>query len=142
MESGTLTERHHTMRATDDLGIGSGAEFLSGGGVMGALMRTHDWSASPLGHPETWPQSLRIVVGLLLSSKFPMFVAWGPELGFLYNDSYAEILGAKHPAALGARFQDIWSEIWPDISPLIETALAGQSSYHEDLPLVVRRKSF
>jgi PAS domain S-box-containing protein len=109
---------------------------------MGALMREHDWSTSPLGNPETWPQSLRSVVGLLLASKFPMFVAWGPKLGFLYNDAYTEILGAKHPAALGARFQDIWSEIWSDISPLIDTALAGQSSYHEDLPLVVKRKGY
>ena len=54
-------------------------------------MQVHDWSASPLGAPETWPQSLRSVVGLLLGSKFPMFVAWGEELGFLYNDAYAEI---------------------------------------------------
>jgi PAS domain S-box-containing protein len=116
------------------------AAFLADGGEMGTLMREHDWSTSPLGAPSTWPQSLRSVVGLLLSSKFPMFVAWGPDLGFLYNDAYAEILGAKHPAALGARFQDIWSEIWSDISPLIDTALAGQSSYHEDLPLVVNRR--
>ena len=56
-------------------------------------MRMHDWSASPLGAPETWPLSLRSVVGLLLGSKFPMFVAWGEGLGFLYNDAYAEILG-------------------------------------------------
>lgn len=106
---------------------------------MGALMRGHNWSTSPLGAPETWPQSLRSVVGLLLTSKFPMFVAWGPELGFLYNDPYAEILGTKHPAALGARFHDIWAEIWPDISPLIDAALAGEASYREDLPLVVNR---
>ena len=53
--------------------------FLSAGGDMGAMMRAHDWSASPLGHPRTWPQALRTVVGLLLNSKFPMFVAWGPE---------------------------------------------------------------
>lgn len=118
------------------------AAFLSGGGQMGALMRAHDWSASPLGSPETWPQSLRSVVGLLLGSKFAMFVAWGPELGFLYNDPYAEILGAKHPKALGARFEDIWGEIWPDISPLIDEALAGKASYHEDLPLLMNRKGF
>jgi PAS domain-containing protein len=71
-----------------------------------------------------------------------MFVAWGEELGFLYNDAYAEILGDKHPGALGARFYDNWSEIWADISPLIEAALAGESSYHEDLLLVVNRKGF
>ncbi len=71
-----------------------------------------------------------------------MFVAWGADLGFLYNDAYAEILGAKHPRALGARFHDIWSEIWPDISPLIDAAMAGQASFREDLPLVMRRKGF
>jgi signal transduction histidine kinase/CheY-like chemotaxis protein len=71
-----------------------------------------------------------------------MFVAWGPELGFLYNDSYAEILGAKHPSALGSRFSDIWSEIWSDISPLIDAAMAGEATYREDLPLVMNRKGY
>jgi two-component sensor histidine kinase/CheY-like chemotaxis protein len=116
--------------------------FLEGGGKTGALMRAHDWSHSPLGAPETWPQSLRAIVALLLHSKFPMFVAWGRELGFLYNDPYAEILGAKHPQSLGARFYDIWSEIWPDISPLIDAALAGEASYREDLPLVMNRLGY
>ena len=105
-------------------------------------MRRLDWSDSPLGSPATWPQSLRSVVGLLLQSQFPMFVAWGPELGFLYNDSYAEILGAKHPRAMGRRFHDIWSEIWPDISPLIDAAMAGQATYREDLPLLMNRKGY
>ena len=116
--------------------------FLEGGGQVGALMRAHDWSGSPLGAPETWPQSLRSVVGLLLNSKFPMFVAWGEKLGFLYNDAYAEILAGKHPRSLGARFYDIWSEIWPDIWPLIEAALAGSASYRENLPLTMKRKGF
>ncbi len=71
-----------------------------------------------------------------------MFVAWGADLGFLYNDPYAEILGAKHPRALGQRFDDIWSEIWPDISPLIDAAMAGQATYHEDLPLRMNRKGY
>ena len=117
-------------------------DFLAGGGSTGALMRAHDWSDSPLGPPDTWPQSLRTVVGLLLQSQFPMFVAWGKELSFLYNDPYAEILGAKHPRALGRRFYDIWSEIWPDISPLIDAAMAGQATYREDLPLVMNRKGY
>ena len=117
-------------------------EFLAGGGRVGALMRAHDWSTSPLGAPEQWPQSLRTVVALLLQSRFPMFVAWGVELGFLYNDPYADILGAKHPRALGRRFHDIWSEIWADISPLIDAAMAGQAVYREDLPLVMNRKGY
>lgn len=117
-------------------------EFPSGGGRTGALMRDLDWSGSPLGSPDTWPQSLRSIVELLLQSRFPMFVAWGPELGFLYNDPYAEILGAKHPNAMGGRFHDIWAEIWPDISPLIDAALAGQATFHEDLPLLMNRKGY
>ncbi|MFN3685761.1 PAS domain S-box protein [Salinarimonas sp.] len=118
---------------------GNDLAFLAGGRV-GALMRAHDWSTSPLGPPETWPQSLRSIVGLMLSSPFPMFVAWGEELGFVYNDAYAEILGAKHPAALGRRFRDIWSEIWPDIEPLVAAAMDGQATWRENLPLVMNRK--
>ncbi|TFV92914.1 response regulator [Oxalobacteraceae bacterium OM1] len=116
--------------------------FLADGGETGALMRAHDWSQSPLGSPESWPQSLRSIVGLLLNSKFPMFVAWGSELGFLYNDRYAEILGAKHPAAIGRRFDDIWAEIWDDIHPIIVQAMQGNASYHENLPLTMNRKGY
>ncbi len=116
--------------------------FLHGGGDVGALMRAHNWANSPLGPPQDWPQSLRSVVGLMLNSKFPMFVAWGADLGFLYNDPYAQILGAKHPRALGARFFDIWSEIWPDISPLIDAAMSGQAIYRENLPLTMNRRGY
>ena len=117
-------------------------DFLDGDGEVATSMRHHQWSSSQLGEPEQWPQSLRAIVTLMLSSKFPMFVAWGPELELLYNDAYSEILGAKHPQALGSRFRDIWSEIWTDISPLIDAALAGRSTYREDLPLVMNRKGF
>ncbi|SFC20058.1 hybrid sensor histidine kinase/response regulator [Massilia yuzhufengensis] len=116
--------------------------FLSGGGQMGAMMRAHDWSASPLGHPRAWPQALRTTVGLMLNSKFPMFVAWGPELGFLYNDSYVPVLGKKHPAAQGARFHDVWREIWDDIHPLIVRALRGEASYLDRLPLRMNRHGY
>jgi PAS domain S-box-containing protein len=126
-----------------EYGVGSldvGSQpFLRGGGEMGALMRAHDWSTSPLGDPSRWPEALSSVVGLLLNSKFPMFVAWGENLGFLYNDAYAAILGEKHPKALGARFFDIWSEIWGDIGPLIDAAMAGEAIYREDLPLLMNR---
>ena len=118
------------------------ADFLTGGGEMGAVMRTHDWSTSPLGAPKAWPQSLRTVVDLMLTSKFPMFVAWGEELGFLYNDPYTDILGAKHPQALGAPFKDVWAEIWPDISPLIDAAMAGEATFRENLPLIMNRRGF
>jgi PAS domain S-box-containing protein len=109
---------------------------------LGALMRAHDWSSTPLGPLETWPQSLRSVVGLLLNSKFPMFLAWGPELAFLYNDPYSEVLGAKHPQALGRPFQEVWSEIWGDVAPLVDRALSGEATFWEDLPLTMQRKGY
>lgn len=118
----------------------TGSAFLSGNTGMGALLRAHDWSTSPLGSPGTWPLCLRATVSLMLGSRFPMFVAFGPDLGFVYNDAYAEILGAKHPAALGRRFRDIWSEIWADIAPLVDTALAGEATWAENMPLVLNRR--
>ena len=109
---------------------------------MGELMRSHDWSQSALGKPEAWPQSLRSVVGLLLSSKFPMFVAWGPELTLLYNDLYMDILGTKHPRALGGLFSDVWAEIWSEVSPLVDAALAGEATFRQDLPLLIHRNGY
>ncbi len=106
------------------------------------MMRAHDWSDSPLGRPETWPACLGATLSLMLGSRFPMFAAFGPELGFLYNDAYAEILGDKHPAALGRRFRDIWAEIWPDIAPLIDRALAGEPTFSEDMPLLMNRHGY
>ncbi|MEN2785489.1 PAS domain-containing protein [Sphingomonas qilianensis] len=122
--------------------MADGPPFLSGGGALGLMMRTHDWAATPLGPPEAWPQSLRSVVGLMLTSRFPMFMAWGEDLAFLYNDSYVEILGSKHPAALGRPFREVWSEIWRDIEPLVSAALSGNPTYHENLPLTLRRRGF
>ncbi|MDX9874247.1 MAG: PAS domain-containing protein [Spongiibacteraceae bacterium] len=124
------------------LPVGPRLDFLSGGGCVGELMRTGDWSASPLGPPDTWPQSLRAVVSLLLNSEFPMFLAWGPELAFLYNDRYSAILGSKHPGALGRPFYEVWNEIWHDISPLIDAALAGNASFRENMPLLMRRNGY
>lgn len=68
-----------------DQRIGPG--FLAGGGELGNLVRRHDWSGSPLGDPAAWPQPLRSTVALMLASKFPMFVAWGPSLALVYNDA-------------------------------------------------------
>jgi PAS domain S-box-containing protein len=106
------------------------------------LLRESDWSTSPLGPPDSWPPELATAVSMMVSSTFPMFVAWGPELRFLYNDAYAVILGGKHPAAFGDRFEHIWQEIWPDLVPIIDRALSNKSAYFEDLPLTVERKGF
>jgi signal transduction histidine kinase len=113
-----------------------------GDGTVRALMREHDWTTSPLGHPRDWPQALRTTVGLMLDSKFPMFVAWGDELGFLYNDAYSVILGAKHPASLGLRFCDVWPDIWDEIAPLVDRTMNGESIYLERFPLTMRRHGY
>ena len=109
---------------------------------MGARMRANDWAGSPLGHPDTWPSCLRSTVSLMLGSRFPMFVAFGTELGFIYNDAYVDILGGKHPAALGRRFHDVWAEIWPDIVPLVDTALSGEATWVEDMALTMNRRGY
>jgi PAS domain S-box-containing protein len=79
---------------------------------------------------------------IVLNSRQPMFIAWGPELTFLYNDAYAEILGNKHPAALGQPFQQVWSDIWDDIKPLIDRALGGEATWSENLLLTMERNGF
>jgi two-component sensor histidine kinase len=117
-------------------------DFLLGGGEMGERLRAHDWRLSPLGAPETWPQSLRTAVSIMLNSRHPMFLAWGPELGFIYNDGYAPILGARHPEAIGRPFAEIWPEIWKDILPLIDTALAGEATWSEDRHFVMERHGY
>ena len=107
----------------------TGSDFLSGGGEMGALMRAFDWSKTPLGDPETWPQSLRVTVRLLLTSRHPMFIWWGPELIQFYNDAYRETLGPeRHPSALGANGSDCWTEIWDIIGPQIDYVMEGRGA--------------
>jgi signal transduction histidine kinase len=110
---------------------------------MAALIRSFDWSTTPLGPRELWPQSLRTVVSILLTSRYQMWMAWGPELTFLCNDAYTPTLGIKHPGALGTRAQDVWAEIWPDIGPLIAKVLeTGTATYEEGLLLFLERSGF
>ena len=92
-----------------------------------------------LGAPEAWSPAIRTVVRLMLDSKHPMFMVWGPELGMLYNEPYIAFLQDKHPVALGRPFRAVWSELWGQLEALIERALAGESIFIEDMPLVMRR---
>jgi len=116
--------------------------FLSGGGEMGSLIRSKDWSASLVGTPDTWPQSLRTTLSIILNSKFPMFLFWGPDLVCFYNDAYRPSLGneGKHPNILGSRGEDYWQEIWPVIKPLIDQVLAGgEATWSEDQLIPIYR---
>ena len=116
--------------------------WLSGSGEMVQLIRNKDWSATPLGPMESWPQSLKTVLGILLHSRYPMFVFWGPHLVKIYNDAYRPITGHKHPWALGRSAQEVWPEIWNDIRPLVDRALAGDSTWSDDLMLFMERNGF
>ncbi len=122
--------------------IASDLPFFSGNTPTARLMREKDWSGSPLGLPQQWPQPLRSVVSLMLGSPFPMFVAWGLALHTLYNDAYGEIMGAKHPAGIGAPFLDIWHEIRSDLEPLVGRAMGGEAFFMENLPLRMRRRGY
>jgi hypothetical protein len=116
--------------------------FLQGGGELGELIRAKDWSATPLGPPEAWPQSLKTTLGILLNSRYPMFVFWGPQLVKIYNDGYRPITGHKHPWALGRPGPEVWPEIWSDIEPLVDKALAGDPTWSDDLMLFMERNGF
>src|SRR5690349_13792884 len=96
--------------------------FLSGGGVMGQLIRTHQWSESSIGDVETWPQSLRSAISICLNSNFPIAVYWGKDLTLIYNDAWSPIPGNKHPWALGKPAREVWPEIWQDIEPQFQKA--------------------
>ncbi len=110
---------------------------------MGALMRAHDWSGTPLGAPETWPQSLRTSVSTCLNCAFPILLWWGPDLVMLYNDEYIPILGSKHPAALGQAGAVCWSEIWHVIGPMLQQVLRlGEPTRSRDLLLTPQRNGY
>jgi PAS domain S-box-containing protein len=117
------------------------ADFLAGGGEMGALTRAHDWSKTPIGPPDSWPQSLRTAVRILLNTNHPMFIWWGPELIQFYNDAYRQTMGPeRHPSALGQRGRDCWAEIWPIIGPQIEQVMSGGgATWHENQLIPVTR---
>jgi signal transduction histidine kinase len=107
--------------------VKNNGEFLSARGEMAELTRGKDWSKTPVGPIEHWPQSLRTLMGIILNSKFPMFLWWGPELICFYNDAYRPSLGenGKHPSILGMPAEKAWPEIWPVIKPLIDQVLSG-----------------
>src|SRR5581483_832806 len=111
---------------------------------MADLVRAFDWGATPLGDPELWPPGLKITVRIMLTSRFPMWMFWGPELTMLYNDAYARIsLGKKHPWALGKPANVVWSEIWKDVGPHIERVLeTGEASWDETLFLILERSGY
>jgi signal transduction histidine kinase len=118
--------------------------WVRGGGALSQLVGEFDWTKTPLGAIEDWPQSLKTVVRTLLTSRFAMWMSWGPELTFLYNDDYARMtLGKKHPWALGKPSSVVWKEIWDDIGPRIQRVLeTGEATWDEALLLFLERSGY
>jgi signal transduction histidine kinase len=113
------------------------------GGEMGTRIAAFDWSATSLGPQEKWPRSLRTTLGIMLSSRYPMFVWWGRELVNFYNDAYIPILGQRHPLAFGQSAPVVWHEIWGTIGPQVESVIiCGQATWSEDQLLVMERNGY
>ncbi|NVO14858.1 MAG: response regulator [Rhodoplanes sp.] len=118
-------------------------QFLAGGGEMGALMRAHDWTRSPLGPPERWPDALKMAVSICLNSRFPMLIWWGPDFVMLYNDAYRPILGmTKHPASLGRPGRVIWPETWSITGPQLDSIWQGEATWSHDVLLPLDRNNY
>ncbi len=117
--------------------------IFPGKGEMVGRMRALDWSKTPVGPPETWPESLRTAVRICLTSSFPMWIWWGSEVTMFYNDAHIPMLGAaKHPQWLGRSAQGCWSEIWNDLLPMLEGARnRGEAAGFNDLLLILERNS-
>ncbi len=117
---------------------------LEESGEIGHDLLAVHWSATPLGAPETWPQSLQTVVRMLLTSRFSMWMAWGPELTFFCNDAYRrDTLGTKYPWALGKPASVVWREVWQDAGPRIQHVLdTGEATWDKSLRLFLERSGY
>jgi|KBSMisStandDraft_5_1062788.scaffolds.fasta_scaffold02747_2 PAS domain S-box-containing protein len=117
------------------------SELKAVNGEMARRVRDFDWSQTAVGPIGSWPQSLGAAVGICLNSRFPMFVWWGSELTNIYNDSYAPILGKRHPAALGQPARAVWGGIWDVVGPQAEAVmLRGEATWNERVLLMMERK--
>jgi GAF domain-containing protein len=120
-----------------------GKDFLAGGGEQGERIRTLDWSKTAVGPVAMWPQSLKITVRIMLTSRYAMWMGWGRDLTFFCNDAYRPTLGIKDAWALGASAREVWAEIWPDIGPRAEAVLrTGVATWDEGLLLFLERSGF
>jgi signal transduction histidine kinase/response regulator of citrate/malate metabolism len=116
--------------------------WVVGGGEMGELVRSMDWSQTPLGPIASWPQSLRTTVNICLSSDLPICIIWGPGLVQIYNDGYRDICGGKHPHSMGQNFSECWREAWPVIGNAHDSALAGDTAFLEDQHIFLSRHGY
>jgi signal transduction histidine kinase len=115
-----------------------------GDGEMAALMRAKRWEATSLGPINRWPAGLRSAVRIVLTSRFSMWMGWGDDLAFLYNDAYrVDTLASKHPRVLGLPTREVWHEIWSEIGPRIASVVAeGRATWDDGLMLILERDGY
>ena len=113
--------------------------FAVGVGPTATAAEAHDWSATPLGPPEQWPQPLKTAAGIALGSNIPMLIGWGPDLLVIHNDSYGEILGDRRPA-LGRPLREVWEDIWGIVGPSAARVMAGETIFMESAPRPLKRQ--
>ncbi|RYG28158.1 MAG: PAS domain-containing protein, partial [Burkholderiales bacterium] len=113
--------------------------LLSSGGETGALIRAFDWSNTPLGPLESWPQSLKTTVGMMIAAPNPMVLLWGFEGVLLYNDGYARFARRRHPELLGMGAREGWPEIADFNDNVIRTVLSGEAMSLKDQELALDR---
>lgn len=117
-------------------------DFLAVGGATAEAIKAFDWAATSLGPIETWPVSLKVTMRMVLSSRQPMCFWWGPDLLKFYNDAYVPILGQRQGKALGRPFREVWADVWSDVLPFVRSALSGQATWMEDMPLTMTRNGY
>jgi len=117
--------------------------FFSQEGEMGNLIRSADWSKTPLGDPKNWPQSLKTMTAMMLGNPFGMYIAWGENYTQLYNDAFRPILGvSKHPKALGISSRETFSEIWDTIGPMFSDVMKGNAVSFPDFKVQLDRNGY
>lgn len=124
---------------------GNGDDFIDifpGDGEMASLMRQWDWAETPLGDPRTWPEGLKIPLKMLLTSRFEMWLGWGPDLLFFYNDAYIPTLGLKHPTMLGKPFRHVWAEVYDEVADQVARVRSGEATWNKALLLLLERRGY
>ncbi len=118
------------------------ADIFPGDSEMATLMRQHDWNGTALGDPLGWPEALKIPLKMLLTSRFEMWLGWGPDLLFFYNNAYIPTLGLKHPSMLAKPFRQVWAEVYDDVADQVARVRAGEATWNKALLLLLERSGY
>ena len=117
------------------------AIVFPGQSEMARRLRAYDWSATPLGATDNWPDGLKTAIQIMLTSPQPLWIGWGKELIYFYNDPCKSIMDGKHPSMLGQPVAMVWKEIWEVISPMLSAVMAGDEGTHVESQLLIMERN-